>query len=254
MMRSYSSSKFDFFFWAMDGARDRFHELPKPLPWIEPSFNMPYLNACASYVFGQFLGSIVLTAILLEHALRLAVIDRKGGRQGTMSEELWKKYSDYSIGDFFKYEEDVVKQLVPESDAAWWKDFASRIVRNKTTHLDVPLIIHQLGSWEEYVGIYRDSADKELIYSSRFWWGAIFHRTDALVALGFLREATEKLRNLITIVDWQADRSHWESQEWKYDSFYAYSWTLDDMIESLMNVPRDESAPPASNGKVTPPG
>jgi hypothetical protein len=253
-MRAYNTASFDFFFLATDGARDRFHELPKPLPWIEPSVNMPYLDACASYVFGQFLGSIILTAILLEHTLRLAVIDRKGGRQGTMSEALWKEYSDYSIGDFFKHEEDDVKKLIPDADAAWWKDFAARIVRNKTAHLDVPLIIRQLGRWEEYVGIYKDSADKDLIYSSRYWWGAVFHRTDALVALGFLREATEKLRDLIVKVGWQADRSHWASQEWKYDSFFKYSWSLEEMIASLQKVPRDVSLPSASEGKVKPPG
>ena len=97
------------------------------------------------------------------------------------------------------------------------------------------------------IGIYKDNADKELILSSRFWWGAIFHRTDALVALGFIREATEKLRSLMAKSDWKPDRSHWESQEWQYNSFFDYPWTLEAMKGSLERVPKDTQLP-QSNG------
>lgn len=244
-MRFYEGP-YDYFFSVTDHARDRFHELPQRLPWVEPSLNMPHLQACASYVLGQNLGSILLTATLLEHALRLAVIDQKAGRQGTMDETLWAKYSLFTIGQFFQQEPTAIKALIDDADASWWKDFAANIVRNKTAHLDFPLMIKHLGRWEDYVGTYKDSADKDLIFSSRFWWGAIFHRTDALVALGFIREATEKLRSLIGKSGWKPDRSHWESQEWQYNSFFDYPWTLEAMKDSLERVPKDMPVPPSS--------
>jgi hypothetical protein len=99
-----NTSQFDFFFLIVDAARDRFSELPSALPWVEPSINMPHLQACASYVLGQNLGAILLTAVLLEHALRVAVIDQKAGRQSSMDQKLWKKYSNFSIGQFFQQE------------------------------------------------------------------------------------------------------------------------------------------------------
>jgi hypothetical protein len=245
LMRAYNTGQFDFFFLALDAARDRFPELPPALPWVEPSINMPHLQACASYVMGQNLGSILLTAVLLEHALRLAVIDRKAGRQGSMDEKLWKEYSNFSIGQFFKKEAPTIKTLIDDTDVDWWTDFAAKVVRNKAAHLDIPIIIKHLGRWEEYVGIYKDNADEELIFSNRFWWGAVFHRTDALVALGFIREATEKLRNLIVKSGWTPDRSHWASQEWHYNSFFTYPWTLEAMTASLQRIPRNMPVPPS---------
>ena len=50
-------------------AIDRFHEMPPPLPWIEPGINMIYLEAVSSYVYGNDLGAILLTGGLLEHVL-----------------------------------------------------------------------------------------------------------------------------------------------------------------------------------------
>ena len=97
---------------------------------------MPYLDACASYVFRQDLGCVLVTAILLEHVLRVAVIDRKAGKQGSMSKALWKKYREYSICDFCEKESALVEQLIVNEDISWWRDFAAKVVRNKTTHSD----------------------------------------------------------------------------------------------------------------------
>jgi len=238
-VRSYSVGDSDFFFLAVDHARDRFHDLPPPLPWVEPSINMPHLQACASYVLGQNLGSLLLTGVLLEHTLRLAVIDAKAGCQGSMDTQLWKKYSNFTIKDFFDGEGAVVRKLIADEDFDWWKDFAAKVVRNKTAHLDIPAIIKHLGRRPQYVGRYKDTADEARIFSNRFWWGAVFHETDALVAVGFIREATEKLRALIARSNWKPDRSYWASQEWHYNSFFEYPWTLKAMMSSVQRLPED---------------
>ena len=35
----------------LDSLERRKTQLPAPIPWIEPSINMPYLQACQSYMF-----------------------------------------------------------------------------------------------------------------------------------------------------------------------------------------------------------
>lgn len=52
-----------------------FKELPAPLPWIEPSINMLYLNAASSLVTGNFYASIICSSTLLEHTLRMAILN-----------------------------------------------------------------------------------------------------------------------------------------------------------------------------------
>jgi hypothetical protein len=136
-----------------------------------------------------------------------------------MSEEIWTRYRRHTIAQFHK--DGTLEKVLKQPEAIdWWVKFAGERVRNKTVHLDVPLMIHDLGRFDEYVGHYRDTDDKELIFSGRFWWGAPFHRTSDLVAIGFLRESTEQLGNVIRSMEWPEFRDHWISQKWRYDSFF----------------------------------
>ncbi len=48
---------------------------------------------------------------------------------------------------------------------------------------------------------------------------------------------------LIARMAWQPDRSYWASQEWEYNAFFEYPWTLEAMAESLAKVPRDVALP-----------
>ena len=100
-------------------------------------------------------------------------------------------------------------------------------------------MMKQLLRRKEYVADYKGTAEDEIIFSDRHWWGSAFHKSDSLVALGFLRDATNKVRALIARVGWQPDRSFWASQEWEYNAFFQYPWTLDAMSQSLQKVSRD---------------
>src|SRR5258708_4529209 len=177
--------------WIVYDALSRHKELPIPLPWVEPSINSPYLEACTSYVFGDGLACTVMLGALLEHVIRLAVIDSELGRPFSMSPDLWNKYRRFTIAQFHNQGSPV--KVTGAQDLDWWVKFAGERVRNKTTHLDIPLMISDLGRLEHYVGIYKDTNEQDLIFSSRFWWGAPFHRTSQLIAIGFLREATQKI-------------------------------------------------------------
>jgi hypothetical protein len=138
-MWTYSGKDVDFFNETMMGAIGRFRGLPKRLPWFEPSINMPFLNACAAHVFGQHLASILTTAVLVEHALRVAVMDLAHG--GNVSGRAWRKLNGYSILDFVQKEKltaaqaGAVDALIRDNDRAWWKDVANAMVRNKSLTL-----------------------------------------------------------------------------------------------------------------------
>jgi hypothetical protein len=205
--------------WQIYNAILRHRELPDPpLRWVEPSINMPYLEACVSYVFGCGFGCTVILGALLEHVIRLAVIDSELGYPFAMSEEIWNRYRRFTIAQF--HNQGLLEKIVAKEDLDWWVKFAGDRVRNKTVHLDIPLMISDLGRLENYVGIFKDTDKPELIFSGRFWWGAPFHRTSDLVAIGFLRESTEKLQKVIEKMRWPEFRDHWISQKWSYDSFF----------------------------------
>lgn len=55
----------DFFNSVMGEATYNYKIIPKPLPWIEPSINMPYLEIVNSFIFGQYFSSILTTGVLL---------------------------------------------------------------------------------------------------------------------------------------------------------------------------------------------
>jgi hypothetical protein len=204
--------------WIVHDAIERHNSLPDPIAWVEPSINGPYLESCMSYVFGCGLASTITLGALLEHIIRLAAVDMEFGRPFAMSEAIWDKYKRFTIAQF--HNQGILETIVDKQDLDWWVSFAGDRIRNKTVHLDIPMMIHDLGRFEQYVGIYRDTDSRELIFSSRYWWGAPFHHTNDLVAIGFLRESTEKLERVIHKLKWPEFRDHWISQKWRYDSFF----------------------------------
>jgi hypothetical protein len=215
-------------------ARFKARDLPLPLPWIEPSLNMPHLQACLAYLLGAPLGSILTMCALLEHALRLAAIDWLEGYQGAMKEALWVRYSSFSVGDFLKGARGNAKPepqllaavgtIIPSEDVDWWLH-AARHIRNRVTHLDYPEMLSDLGRDEVYMGLYAIPDDQRLAFRTRSRWGFVFHRFDDSVAATFLKESTEKIKNVIDMMKWQPDLSGWVSQKGEYDSFFAFDWS-----------------------------
>jgi hypothetical protein len=222
----------------------RKEHLPKPIPWVEPSINMPYLQACLSYLFESPLSSILVMGAVLEHTLRIAIIDKCGGKQGAMDRKLWDRLKLMSIGGFLRGPQDNgggdfvphlashVESIIDNSDREWWRDTAKHL-RDKAAHIDIPALIADIGRREDFVGGYKDSDDPNLIYGSRSWWGAPFHSSDELVAGEFLNQATEKLSRLIAKMDWKPDLFWWASQEHEYRKFFEYRWDRQAMLESL---------------------
>jgi hypothetical protein len=151
-----------------------------------------------------------------------------------MKEALWNHYRWFSVKNFLKGStnkekpepelEAAVKVIIPSEDIEWWRDAAERI-RNKATHLDYPDMLSDLGRDEVYMGNYTIADEHRLAYRTRSRWGFVFHRFDDSVASTFLKDSTEKIRNVIENMKWQPDVSGWISQKWEYDSFFAFNWT-----------------------------
>ena len=51
--------------------------LPPALPWVEPSINNLWLEACGSYLYGNYQASILTTSVLLELTLRIVSTDQE---------------------------------------------------------------------------------------------------------------------------------------------------------------------------------
>lgn len=222
---------FDFLKHILDDARYKARMIPPPLPWVEPSINMPHLQACVAYIFGSPLGAMMTMGALLEHALRLAVIDTLKGFQGAMEQNLWQKYAHFSVAGFLnggdKKKPDsnlisAVNKIIPPEDSDWWRDVVERI-RNKVTYLDYPMMNTGVGQDEAYMGLYT-IPDRGWAFKSRHEWGFVFHRFDESVAAKFLNDATEKLKRVIENMKWQPNITGWISQKWEYDSFFAFEW------------------------------
>ena len=182
---------------------------------------------------------------LLEHCLRIAVIDRCKGQQGAMGRTLWDRLKRFSIGDFLREPNEKgskpfdstlrahVDSIIETSDREWWKE-TSKQLRNKAAHLDIPDLIMNAGRREDLVGDYQDTNDPDRVYGSRFEWGAPFHYSDDLIAAEFLKQATHRLNRLIANMAWKPDTSWWASQQSEYQEFFEYPWDRKVMTESIL--------------------
>ncbi|OKP99302.1 hypothetical protein [Paenibacillus sp. P46E] len=136
----------DYFKYISSNVQQLFKELPEPLPWIEPSINMLYLNAASSLIFGNFYASIICSSTLLEHTLRLAILDPiNNGIPRKLSKTQLNKYD--SISKLLKAPG--IKNIIPDSkDLDWWNHVAKKL-RNKSAHYTIPTLL-QLFTGKDY--------------------------------------------------------------------------------------------------------
>jgi hypothetical protein len=218
----------------------RFKELPIPLPWIEPSINMLYLESVSSFIFGNDFTAILSMSVLLEHVLRLAILDPINcGLARTITE----KQLDHvgMISDLIK--EALRINLITSNDEDWWKE-VGKIIRNKSAHYLLPTILREF-SKKEYSSNQKDRDDYSPEYYKFFDkngnsendilldWGSFFHKSGSNFAQAFILQSTEKLNTIISKTKWGPDLSWWISQKEIYDSFFAFDWNFNNMPKSL---------------------
>ncbi|UKK99472.1 hypothetical protein [Brevibacillus brevis] len=211
------------------------HKLPPPLPWIEPSVNMLYLEAASSFLFGNYYSAIISTSTLLEHTLRVAVLSPdQNGLKRKLSKTKLNKYQ--SISELLKAPN--INQLIPHQDDQDWWDKIGRDLRNKVAHYLIPTLLKRYTTKdyhpEHYVITNDDGSPKgnDLLHD----WGSFYHRSDYYISERFLSESYDQLSKLIANTQWQADTSWWISQKDWYDEFFSYDWTHDKMQDSLRTL------------------
>ena len=180
-------------------AAARFHELPPPLPWIEPGINMIYLEAVSSYVYGNNLGAIFLMGGLLEHVLRLAIVERDkcGTKRKITIEELDKQRS---LSKWIAHNDG----LIDDEDLDWWKNIG-KILRNKSAHLLIPALyaIFDDIKGKHYVPLpYAPNKDAND-------FAIFFHKVGQYIAINFIIDATKMLNKIIKKTNWNSDESWW---------------------------------------------
>ncbi len=211
-----------------------FDRLPSALPWIEPSINCLHQESVVSLMVGNAECAILSICALLEHTLRLAVINKE--ECGLIRSESISKIDQFgSLSAVI----DVAAGLdiFVGCDESWWRAI-SKNIRNKSAHYLLPTIMKNCATepkLKHYVSEYElpENNNKEYYDKYIIDWGSFYHRTGWNIALNLVNDATEQLRILIGNTNWNGDTSWWISQKENYESFFSYDWTIDNVKESF---------------------
>ncbi len=214
-----------------------FDKLPKALPWIEPSINCLHQESVLSLMVGNVECAILSMCALLEHVLRLAIVNKNEcGLKRPESMSQIDKYN--SLSKLI----DAAKNLdiVNGCDLDWW-DAVSRNIRNKSAHYLLPTILRNCASepkLKHYISEYDLPENNDNWYYERYItdWGAFYHKAGWRLAMHFLNDATEQLRILIGNTNWTGDESWWISMKTSYDNFFSYNWSVDNVKDSFENA------------------
>lgn len=211
--------------------------LPDPLPWIEPSINNLHLEGTYSFLVGNYECSIISISSLLEHVLRLAIINKE--ECGLHKPESMTQIDKYgSLTEVIK--EASGKDIFNGCDEAWWCSVSSNI-RNKSAHYLLPTLLRRCATdpnLNKYISKYELPENNEKTYYDRYItdWGSFYHKAGGYMAGNFLRDATEQIRVIIGNTNWSGDTSWWISQKWEYDHFFEYDWSVENIKNSFANA------------------
>lgn len=211
-----------------------FSKLPKPLPWIEPSINCLHKESVLSLMVGNVECAIISMCSLMEHVLRLAIINKEECgmyRSETLSQidkfNSLTKVIDAASGS----------SVFLGCDEDWWRAVAKNI-RNKSAHYLLPTILKNCAAevkLKHYISEYCLPQNNTQAHYDRYVtdWGAFYHSAGWTLAVNFLNDATEQLKIVINNTNWVGDESWWISMKNSYDKFFTYEWSVDNIKKSF---------------------
>lgn len=211
-----------------------FSHLPAALPWIEPSINCLHQESVLSLMVGNTECAIMSMCSLMEHVLRLAVINStECGYKRPESLSRMDKYNSMSAIIDAASGQDVFAGC----DEDWWRA-VSKNIRNKSAHHLLPTILRNCAVepiLRHYVQDYDLPENNDQWYYEQYItdWGAFYHRAGWTLAVRFLNDATKQLKIVIDNTNWSGDESWWISLKHSYDSFFSYEWTPDNIKQSF---------------------
>lgn len=220
-----------------------FDNLPKALPWIEPSINCLHQESVLSLLVGNSECAILSMCALMEHVLRLAVVNKEecGLRCPESMTQIDRYNSLTAIIDAA-----VGTDVFVGCDEDWWRA-VSKNIRNKSAHYLLPTILRNCAADPNLKKYIRDV---ELPENNERWyyehyitdWGSFYHSAGHRLAVGFLNDATEQLRIVIGNTNWTGDESWWISMKQTYESFFSYEWSIDNIKQSFEDVYRERGS------------
>ncbi len=114
-----------------------FDRLPSALPWIEPSINCLHQESVVSLMVGNAECAILSICALLEHTLRLAVINKE--ECGLIRSESISKIDQFgSLSAVIDIAAGL--DIFVGCDESWWRAI-SKNIRNKSAHYLLPTIM-----------------------------------------------------------------------------------------------------------------
>lgn len=214
-----------------------FDKLPKALPWIEPSINCLHQESVLSLMVGNYECAIISMCTLLEHVLRLAIVNKNecGLRRQESISQIDRFNSLTKIIDAATSEDVFVG-----CDELWWRAVSTNI-RNKSAHYLLPTILRNCASdslLRKYIREIELPENNDEWYYQQYItdWGAFYHSAGWRLAVGFINDATEQLRIVIKNTNWTGDESWWISMKQSYDNFFSYNWTIENVKYSFEEV------------------
>lgn len=214
-----------------------FSQLPNALPWIEPSINCLHQESVLSLMVGNVECAILSMCSLMEHVLRLAIINKEEcGMQRPESIAEIDKYNSLSK----IIDEASGKEIFAGCDEEWWRA-VSKNIRNKSAHYLLPTVLRNCASepkLKHYIREYELPEYNDQWYYNKYItdWGSFYHKAGWTLAVNFLNDATEQLRIIINNTNWKGDESWWISMKKSYEAFFAYEWTVENVKNSFNNV------------------
>lgn len=217
-----------------------FDELPKALPWIEPSINCLHQESVLSLMVGNSECAILSMCALMEHVLRLALVNKN--ECGLNRLESMAKIDQFdSLSKIVA--EASGKDVFAGCDEDWWKAVA-RNIRNKSAHYLLPTILRNCAKepkLKKYISQYELPENNDQWYYKQYItdWGAFYHSAGRRLAVEFLNDATEQLRIVIANTNWHGDKSWWESLKQEYEWFFSYEWSIENIKHSFENARKE---------------
>lgn len=213
-------------------------DLPPALPWVEPTINNLWLEACKSFLYGNYQAAVITTSVTLETALRMLLVDMDetpSPRDG--HDEMFEKEGLRPVINAAK-----TARILSKESKNWWEAYCDHI-RNKVCHGD---LVHVLDECRN-VRLFKDYFDEGEIacgtdsysYQHVLTHPAAFtHKSGRVFGRAFLRDAYRELDALIKKTQWPEYNEWWKSQKDAYDSFFAFDWNYGNLKQGIEEARR----------------
>ena len=111
-------------------------DLPPALPWVEPTINNLWLEACESFLYGNYQASVITTSVALETTLRMLLTDMNETPSPRDShDEMFGKQGLRPVINAAKS-----AGIISGESKNWWEKYCDHI-RNKVCHGDLVHIL-----------------------------------------------------------------------------------------------------------------